>query len=140
MLQISKHGGQPLENGILYTTASPCELCAKKAFQLGIKDVVYIDPYPGISRSQILKNGKKPPKMKPFNGAIGRAYHSLYEPFMSYKDEIQLILETKPQPREGVLKENLIKQVKDDRLKELLNSKDVTDEVITNLLKENLKK
>ena len=26
MLQISKHGGQPLQHGILYTTASPCEL------------------------------------------------------------------------------------------------------------------
>jgi deoxycytidylate deaminase len=40
MLQISKYGGQPLINGTLYTTASPCELCAKKAYQLGIKKIM----------------------------------------------------------------------------------------------------
>jgi len=78
--------------------------------------------------------------MKPFNGAIGRAYHSLYEPFMSYKDEIQLILETKPEPRKEVLKENLIKQVKDDELKEMLSAKTITDEDIIKLLRENLSK
>lgn len=31
-LQISKHGGQGLKDGFLFTTASPCELCAKKLF------------------------------------------------------------------------------------------------------------
>jgi deoxycytidylate deaminase len=30
ILQISKHGGQHLKNGILFTTASPCELCSKE--------------------------------------------------------------------------------------------------------------
>ena len=40
MLQITKYGGQPLEGGNLFTTASPCELCSKKAFQLGIKNIL----------------------------------------------------------------------------------------------------
>lgn len=48
-LQISKYGGQGVEGGFLFTTASPCELCAKKAYQLGIQKIYYIDPYPGIS-------------------------------------------------------------------------------------------
>lgn len=36
MMQIVKYGGQSLLGGNLFTTASPCELCSKKAFQLGI--------------------------------------------------------------------------------------------------------
>ena len=43
-LQISRSGGQGLDGGCLFTTASPCELCAKKAYQLGIKQIYYIDP------------------------------------------------------------------------------------------------
>lgn len=89
MLQISKYGGQSLKGGYLFTTASPCELCAKKAYQIGISSIFYIDPYPGISKSHILKsNPKKDPEMVFFVGAIGRGYHQLYEPFMAYKDEM----------------------------------------------------
>lgn len=39
-LQISKYGGQGVKGGFLFCTASPCELCSKKAFQLGLK--IYI--------------------------------------------------------------------------------------------------
>ena len=94
MLQISKYGGQAIKNGILFTTASPCELCSKKAFQLGVSKIYYIDPYPGIAISHILECGdgeaKITPKLFRFTGAIGRAYHKLYEPFMAYKDEIYI--------------------------------------------------
>ncbi len=38
-LQIVKYGGQGIEGGFLFTTASPCELCAKKAYQLGISRI-----------------------------------------------------------------------------------------------------
>src|SRR5690606_38543778 len=48
-LQVSKYGISSIEGGFLFTTASPCELCAKKAYQLGIKKIYYIDPYPGIA-------------------------------------------------------------------------------------------
>jgi dCMP deaminase len=94
MLQISKYGGQAIRNGILFTTASPCELCSKKAFQLGVSKIYYIDPYPGIAISHILECGdgevKSSPNLFRFTGAIGRAYHKLYEPFMPYKDEIYI--------------------------------------------------
>lgn len=94
-LQISKYGGSGIVNGKLFTTASPCELCSKKAYQLGIKVIYYIDPYPGISKSHILQAGKKSrnPQIRLFDGAIGNAYHWLYEPFMSYKDELSLLLD-----------------------------------------------
>ena len=94
MLQIAKYGGEGLKNGYLFTTASPCELCSKKAYQLGIKKVFYIDPYPGISDKQILKSGlfKHQPQTQLFVGAVGRAYHQLFEPFMAYKDELKTLL------------------------------------------------
>lgn len=91
-LQISKYGGAGIHGGYLFTTASPCELCAKKAYQLGITNIYYIDPYPGISMKHILSFGKTGnPKMNLFYGAIGNAYVSLYEPRMAYKDELELV-------------------------------------------------
>lgn len=92
-LQISKHGGQGIKGGKLFTTASPCELCAKKAYQLGIKEIYYIDLYPGISREHVLGCGSARPEMKLFKGAIGRAYIHLYQPILSYKDEVYDILD-----------------------------------------------
>ena len=95
MLQISKYGGEGLKGGFLFTTASPCELCSKKAFQLGISKIYYLDPYPGIAQEQILRTGKDEnrPKLELFVGAIGKAYHQLYAPFMPYKDELKILLE-----------------------------------------------
>lgn len=90
MLQVSKYGGQGLEKGNLFTTASPCELCSKKAFQLGIKNIFYIDLYPGISKDHILEGGSntyRNPNLYQYQGAIGRGYQKLYKPFMSIKDE-----------------------------------------------------
>lgn len=106
MLQVSKFGGQPLKGGTLYTTASPCELCAKKAYQLGLK-IVYIDPYPGISRDHILKNGYYKPDIKMFTGIIGRSYNKLFEPLLAYKDELSLITESKDDKDKA--KKNLIR-------------------------------
>lgn len=64
MVQVGIKGGK------LFTTASPCELCAKKAYQLGIKEVYYIDIYPGISMQHILDCGDKKPDLILFQGAI----------------------------------------------------------------------
>ena len=91
-LQISKYGGEAISGGYLFTTASPCELCSKKAYQLGVKKIYYIDIYPGISRSHILSFGAKGnPEMIMFQGAIGEAYVSLYRPRIAVKDEIELV-------------------------------------------------
>lgn len=90
-LQIAKYGGRGVENGKLFTTASPCELCSKKAYQLGIKEIYYIDPYPGIAVSHILMGGSRNPELVIFSGAIGRAFHNLYSPKLSYKDELNAL-------------------------------------------------
>lgn len=92
-LQISKYGGQPIKGGYLFCTASPCELCSKKAFQLGIRKIYYIDPYPGIAQKHILSFGKKTynPDVELFCGAIGEAYVRLYRPMIAPKDELELV-------------------------------------------------
>lgn len=90
-LQLSKYGGIGIEGGKLFTTASPCELCAKKAYQLGIKEIIFIDPYPGIAIQHILHIGNNPPKLVQFRGAIGKSYQQLYEPLMPYKDELEFL-------------------------------------------------
>jgi dCMP deaminase len=91
-LQLSKYGNEGILGGFLFTTSSPCELCAKKAVQLGIKKIFYIDPYPGISEQHILSSQNSSHLLELFSGAIGRAYHQLYEPIMPYKDELELMI------------------------------------------------
>lgn len=97
-LQLAKYGNSGIEGGILYTTASPCELCSKKAFQLGIKTIIYVDPYPGISSSHVLASGTGRPDLKLFSGAVGHAYHRLYESILPIKDEYMARLSDDPQP------------------------------------------
>ncbi|MDQ4624505.1 hypothetical protein [Janthinobacterium lividum] len=87
-MQISKYGGRGIKDGFLFTTASPCELCAKKAYQLGIKNIYYIDPYPGIATEHVIESGSNKPNLVLFSGAIGIAFHRLYTPMVAYKDEL----------------------------------------------------
>ena len=92
-LQITKNGGQGIKDGFLFVTASPCELCSKKSYQLGIKNIYYIDPYPGIAEKHILQfgSGADRPKSNLFYGAIGEAYIALYRPLLPFKDELEMI-------------------------------------------------
>ena len=114
-LQISKHGGMGVKNGNLFTTASPCELCAKKSYQLGIKNIYYIDLYPGISEDHILKNGKNGPNLKLFQGAIGRAYTQMYTPILPLKDELYILvdMEFKKKINKDKVLDNLVKNILD---------------------------
>ena len=90
-LQIAKTGGTTVKGGKLFTTASPCELCSKKAYQLGIKEIYFIDPYPGIATIHTLMGGSNNPNLILFTGAIGRAFHNLYTPKIPYKDELSTL-------------------------------------------------
>jgi len=93
-LQAAKVGGMSVVDGTLYSTDSPCQLCAKKSRQLFIKRIVYIDDYPDISKEHTLCSGVEEtrPKIEMFSGAIGQAYFKLYAPFIPRKDELKLIL------------------------------------------------
>ncbi|NML60989.1 hypothetical protein HHL21_07810 [Massilia sp. RP-1-19] len=91
-LQLSKYGSHGIFGGVLFTTARPCELCSKKAYQLGISRIYYVDPYPGIAVRHVLMGGENPPKLLLFYGAIGRAFHKLYNPILAYKDELATLV------------------------------------------------
>jgi deoxycytidylate deaminase len=123
MMQITKYGGVGIKGGKLFTTASPCELCSKKAFQLGIREIFYIDPYPGIATIHTLKNGAKEsnnPNLIMFQGAVGRAFHKLYEPFISPKDEIAILTNLKP---EAKLEDKIKNLTKDKNLQKKISDK-----------------
>lgn len=87
-LQLARQGNSGISGGVLYTTASPCELCSKKAYQLGITVIYFVDPYPGISATHVLASGTSRPKLQLFSGATGHAYHRLYESILPVKDEL----------------------------------------------------
>lgn len=93
-LQIVKYGGESIKGGKLFTSASSCVLCSKKAFQLGVKDIYYIDPYPDIATTHILSFGKDKsncPQCHLFYGAIGKAYTCLFTQRIAIKDELECL-------------------------------------------------
>lgn len=79
-------------------------MCSKKAYQLGIKEIVYIDPYPGIANEHTLATGDNPPTLTLFRGAIGKSYHKLYTPIMPFKDELETLLDLKRNQNKKVTK------------------------------------
>lgn len=87
LMQISKFGGEGLMNGLIYVTASPCELCSRKLYQVGVRKIVYIDPYPGIAREQTIASGYLQPELMQFRGVYGASYYKLYTPLIAPKDE-----------------------------------------------------
>ncbi|MBR2923713.1 MAG: hypothetical protein IKC28_01675 [Clostridia bacterium] len=83
---------QRVRGGFLFTTSSPCEMCAKNAKNHQIKKIYYIEPYPGISQKHCCNSGVEDNRAQYvlYEGAIGRAYTQLYTPILPYKDELYL--------------------------------------------------
>lgn len=77
--------------GCLFVTSSPCELCAKRLKEAGIKKVYYIQRYPGISHDHVIESGPLAERAEYefFSGAVGLAYMKLYTPIIPYKDEME---------------------------------------------------
>lgn len=132
ILQIARFGGEGLENGIIYVTASPCELCCKKLYQIGVRKIIFIDEYPGISRENIISIGFKRPNLKHFQGAYGATYFKLYQPIMSYKDEIELRMHDE-MPKEKKSLYHILKKAIEDN-ENLIFDKNEEKEEILNLL------
>lgn len=87
-LQTAKVGGMSLFGATLYTTASTCTLCAKKAYQLGVKRIVFIERYPDKAHDQTIQTGTHKIFFDQFEGITGSAYYKLYAPLMPEKDLI----------------------------------------------------
>lgn len=67
----------PMERATLYTTTYPCNLCANKIAQVGIRNIVYFEPYPMDEAKSILN--KHNIKQTPFEGVTYNGYSRLME-------------------------------------------------------------
>jgi len=76
ILQTAKVGGVTMKGGTIYVTAHPCPLCAKKIQQVGIRKVVYTDPYPESLPDVFMANVE----LEQFEGVKPRAYIKLFMP------------------------------------------------------------
>jgi deoxycytidylate deaminase len=66
----------PLERCTLYTTTYPCRLCANKIVNVGIKRLVYLEPYPDQEAKKILEHGAVRDEF--FEGITFKAYSRVY--------------------------------------------------------------
>ncbi len=87
ILQTAKIGGAGIKGGTIYTTTFPCELCAKKIYQAGIKRVVYTEPYPeSISEEVFFRDGKRTIELVQFEGVKSHSYYRLYKATIPKKE------------------------------------------------------
>lgn len=64
-------------NATLYTTTYPCNLCANKIAQIGIKNIVYYEPYPQEEAKKTLASHNV--KQRPFEGVTFNSYFRFME-------------------------------------------------------------
>ncbi len=87
LLQVAARGGMGVNGGEIYTTTFPCELCAKKLYQSGIKRIYYTEPYPNsISENVFLKDGIRRIELKQFEGVKSFSYFKLFKPLYDKKE------------------------------------------------------
>jgi len=60
----------------LFSTTYPCRLCANKIANVGMKEVVYLEPYPQQEAKDILRAAGVPDRL--FEGVTFKAYFRLY--------------------------------------------------------------
>jgi len=92
LLQALVHGSDAIQGSTLYTSDSPCTLCSKKAYQLGVERIVYIEEYPGISLQHSINVGTRSVQIGQFEGATGSSYFKLFSPLMREKDYLKLYI------------------------------------------------
>jgi len=77
ILNLIRNGrGGSLAECTLYSTTYPCRLCANKIANVGIKRVVYIEPYPDEEAEIILRDAGVKPDF--FEGVTFKAYFRIY--------------------------------------------------------------
>lgn len=69
--------GVDLTDSTIYVTTYPCNLCANKIVQVGIKHVVYFEPYPVEEAKRIFKEANV--VSEPFEGVTFRAFFKFYQ-------------------------------------------------------------
>lgn len=87
ILQNAIIGGIGIKRGTIYTTTFPCELCAKKIYQSGIRKVFYTEPYPeSISEDVFFKDGCNIVELAQFEGVKSHSYYRLFKASVDKKE------------------------------------------------------
>jgi deoxycytidylate deaminase len=87
ILQTAILGGMGIKGGTIFSTTFPCELCAKKIYQAGLKKVVYTEPYPeSISEDVFFKDGSHIVQLCQFEGVKSHSYYRLYKATVDRKE------------------------------------------------------
>jgi len=81
ILQGTRTGGPALSGAVLYTTTFPCLLCAKMIVHAGIKEVVYVEAYPGREATEFLKDAGV--SITRFEGVKAQAFYRLFKSTLS---------------------------------------------------------
>jgi len=77
IINLARNGRSvPLEECVLYTTTYPCRMCANKIVSVGLRSIVYVEPYPDEVAKSILGNADV--KDQFFRGVTFKAYTRLY--------------------------------------------------------------
>lgn len=69
--------GVDLTDSTIYVTTYPCNLCANKIVQVGIKKVIYFEPYPVEEAKKIFNDAHV--TSEPFEGVTFRAFFKFYQ-------------------------------------------------------------
>jgi len=78
ILNLARSGGSvPLETCTMYTTTYPCRLCARKIVGVGLKQLVYFEPYPDPEAVAILRRVRGM-RTEVSQGVTFRAYFRVY--------------------------------------------------------------
>ena len=75
-----------LPGSTLYTTDRTCTLCAKKAYQVGVKRIVYVEDYTDDAIKQTINSGSEEIRVERFEGVTGAAYFKLFASLIPEKD------------------------------------------------------
>jgi len=79
ILNVARFGSSAvLRDATLYTTTYPCNLCANKIVTVGIKKIVYLEPYPQKEARETILNSKEKIIEEPFNGVLFNGYFRFY--------------------------------------------------------------
>lgn len=69
--------GVDLTDSTIYVTTYPCNLCANKIVQIGIKKVIYFEPYPVEEAKKVFSDAGV--ISEPFEGVTFRAFFKFYQ-------------------------------------------------------------
>lgn len=77
IINVARFGSSAaLKDATIYTTTYPCNLCANKIVKVGIKKVIYLEPYPQKEARELISKGNI--TQEPFEGILFNGYFRLF--------------------------------------------------------------